>query len=54
MQKIDKYDLYIQTAINLLQSPNPKIRYACFHLIGQYSDEMKPDFQDKYYDLIVP
>lgn len=33
---------------------HPKIRYASIHLIGQYSDDLKPHFQERYYDVAVP
>jgi hypothetical protein len=51
---LESLDNYILAAILQLENPHPKIRYASFHLIGQYSDEMKPDFQEKYFDAIVP
>lgn len=52
--KIEDYSKFIDFSLHYLANPNPKIRYACFHLLGLYSDEMKPDFQEMYYDVIIP
>ena len=31
-------------------SPNPRIRYACCHSLGQFSDDLSPDFQDNFHE----
>lgn len=39
-------------------NPNPRIRYACCHLLGQYADDLNPDFQsihkDVYFATVLP
>lgn len=30
------------------------LRFASLHLIGQYSDDIKPAFQERYFDEVVP
>lgn len=37
-----------------LKHPNPKIRYASLHCIGQISDDMTEDFQEKYGAEVLP
>lgn len=37
-----------------LEHPNPRIRYAALHCIGQISDDMTEDFQDSYGAQILP
>ena len=40
--------------MTFLDNPNSKIRYACLNVIAAYSDYFKPDFQEKYFEQIVP
>ena len=37
-----------------LQHPNPKIRYAALHCIGQISDDMTEDFQETFGSEVLP
>ena len=37
-----------------LQHPNPRIRYAALHCIGQISDDMTEDFQETYGKDVLP
>lgn len=37
-----------------LEHPNPKIRYAALHCIGQISDDMTEDFQETYGNDVLP
>ena len=30
---------------------NPRIRYACCHLLGQFAEDLNPDFQTKFHGL---
>lgn len=32
-------------------STNPRIRYACCHSLGQFSDDLSPDFQDNFHEM---
>lgn len=40
--------------IQHLQHPNPRIRYAALHCIGQVSDDMTEDFQETYGADVLP
>lgn len=37
---------------------NPRLRYACCHLLGQFADDLAPNFQKQfhaqYFDIILP
>lgn len=35
---------------NNINDANPRIRYACCHCIGQFADDLAPDFQNKYHN----
>ena len=37
-----------------MQHPNPKIRYAALHCIGQLADDMPNDFQKAFHGDIMP
>ena len=32
-----------------LSDPHPKVRYAAIQALGQYSDDLKPSFQNAYF-----
>lgn len=34
--------------------PNPKIRYASLHAIGQIADDMPEEFQKNYHTQVLP
>jgi len=34
---------------NNINDANPRIRYACCHCIGQFADDLAPDFQNKFH-----
>lgn len=58
-EKIDTDILAILRQVqNFAQNPNPRIRYACCHLLGQYADDLNPDFQEMhhalYFQTILP
>jgi len=40
--------------LQMLQHPNPRVRYASLHCIGQISDDMSEDFQNTYGDDTLP
>lgn len=44
----------IQTIGEYINHDNPRVRYACLHCLGQLSDDMAPDFQILYLDLVMP
>lgn len=33
---------------------HPKVRFAAVQLLGQFSDDLKPDFQNKYFNQLMP
>lgn len=54
-------DLDIQRISNLikiiklgLSDPHPKVRYAAIQALGQYSDDLKPSFQNAYFKEFIP
>jgi hypothetical protein len=51
-EKIDTDILNILKQVQALASnPNPRIRYACCHLLGQYADDLSPDFQRTHHEI---
>lgn len=40
--------------LNFIQNPNPKLRYAVCHCIGQISDDMQPKFQEVFTEPVLP
>lgn len=48
----------MQLISSYTQNQNPRIRYACCHLLGQFADDLNPDFQeihhDIYFKMILP
>lgn len=44
----------VPIVVQHLQHPNPKIRYAALHCIGQISDDMTEDFQETYGNDVLP
>lgn len=37
--------------LHFSKNPNPRIRYACCHLLGQYADDLNPDFQNAHHNI---
>ena len=44
----------IPIVIQHLQHPNPKIRYAALHCIGQMADDMTEEFQETFHESVLP
>lgn len=44
----------VPVIVQHLQHPNPRIRYAALHCIGQVSDDMTEDFQETYGADVLP
>lgn len=51
---IEKISVMVPIVLQHLQHPNPKIRYAALHCIGQISDDMTEDFQERYGAEVLP
>lgn len=46
----DALSLIAQWAFKETEHNHPKVRYAALQLIGQYSEDMNPEFQEMFYD----
>lgn len=51
---IQKIAVMVPIVLQHLQHPNPRIRYAALHCIGQISDDMTEDFQETYGSEVLP
>ena len=51
---IEKISVMVPIVTQHLEHPNPKIRYAALHCIGQISDDMTEDFQERYGAEVLP
>ena len=38
----------------MLGHSHAKVKYAALQLLGQFSNDNKPQFQEKYFDTLVP
>lgn len=51
---IQKITPMIPVVVQHLVHPNPKIRYAALHCIGQIADDMTEDFQENFHESVLP
>ena len=51
---INKLQNFIGIIINSSANEHPKVRFATAHCIGQLADDLKPSFQEKYFDDLFP
>ena len=51
---IDKIQTFVSLITNSFANEHPKVRFATAHAIGQLADDLKPEFQVKYFDEIFP
>lgn len=54
IDEISKIAAMVPIVVQHLQHPNPRIRYAALHCIGQISDDMTEDFQSEYGATVLP
>ena len=54
LEEINEIHLSLQLSLSFLDNPQPMIRYAVCHTLGQLSADMKPEFQEKYHMEILP
>ena len=54
VDEIDKIRPMVPIIIQHIQHPNPKIRYAALHCIGQLADDMPGDFQRNFHGDCMP
>ncbi len=45
---------FIDCGSKSVSHPHPKVRYAALQMLGQLSDDMKPNFQQVYGEEILP
>jgi len=48
LDDVQKLAPMLPVVLQNLQNPNPKVRYASLHCIGQLSDDMSEDFQEEF------
>lgn len=54
LEEINEIEGSIELILNYSNHPHPMIRYAVCHTLGQLSSDMKPEFQMKYHQRILP
>ncbi len=54
LDDIQKIAPMVPVIVQHLQHPNPKIRYAALHCIGQMADDMTEDFQENFHEQVLP
>ncbi len=47
--KIDEIRNLVNIICQYIKSENPRIRYACCHCLGQFADDLAPEFQDAFH-----
>ena len=51
---INEMDPIVEFTLRFRKDKNPKVRYAAFHCIGQFSDDKRFDFQQRFGGTMVP
>jgi len=51
---VQKISVMVPIVLAHLEHPNPKIRYAALHCIGQISEDMQEEFQEAYGEQVLP
>ena len=54
VDEVSKIQAMVPVVLQHLQHPNPKVRYASLHCIGQLADDMPGDFQKHFHAEIMP
>ena len=54
IENIDTVAPMLEQVVAHLEHPNPKVRFAAVHCIGQMSDDMSKKFQGKFGDDLLP
>lgn len=44
---------YVEMLDKYMVHQNPRVRYACCHCVGQFSDDLYPDFQALYHEQVL-
>jgi importin-5 len=54
LDDIQKIAPMVPVIIQHLTHPNPKVRYAALHCIGQMADDMTEEFQENFHEQVLP
>lgn len=54
IEDVEMISSVLDMVLGFLKNPNPKLRYAACHVIGQISEDMKFEFQNKYGAAVLP
>ena len=54
LDDIQKIAPMVPVIVQHLLHPNPKIRYAALHCIGQMADDMTEEFQENFHEQVLP
>ena len=44
----------MDTVMNYINDPHPRVRFACCNALGQMSTDFAPLFEKKFHDKVVP
>ena len=44
----------MDTVMNFINDPHPRVRFACCNALGQMSTDFAPLFEKKFHDKVVP
>lgn len=54
VEDLSEVEIYINAALPELASSHPKMRFVALEVFGELGMSIKPDFQEKYFEIIVP
>ena len=57
-EKVEEIKAILQLVHSFIDHENPRLRYACCHILGQFADDLAPSFQESYHNeflqMMVP
>jgi hypothetical protein len=53
IDKLEDIQAILQLVNNFIQHENPRLRYACCHVLGQFADDLSPKFQNNYHEQFL-
>eukprot|EP00331_Platyophrya_macrostoma_P020884 CAMPEP_0176475722 /NCGR_PEP_ID=MMETSP0127-20121128/43759_1 /TAXON_ID=938130 /ORGANISM="Platyophrya macrostoma, Strain WH" /LENGTH=1056 /DNA_ID=CAMNT_0017871339 /DNA_START=179 /DNA_END=3349 /DNA_ORIENTATION=+ len=51
---LDDLTPIVQTAVQHFKDPACKVRWAAFHVIGMFSEDVSPEFQIRFHESLIP
>lgn len=51
---VSKIQQIIPVIVKHLTHTHPKVRYAAGHALGQIADDMRPEFQENFHEVVMP